>query len=394
MPRKYGSLTALLNILSSGKLALVLVLLVILFSLAGVVLPQVGTKVDAEIVSWQQEHPIITSVLEPLGLFHVFHSRVFLGTIFLLGINTLTCTVLHFLRERTLTTSKRHSSVERLGFYLLHISLIVIMAGGFLSVGARMSGNIVITEGQRIKEALGSYQCFVQGPLRQWQHKGFTVSLTKVESTYLQGKYQTDISSQLEFYRGDEKVADGVVRINFPLEFEGLTYTLDKTGFSPRISIRKAKGRNQLMNSFVALQTFDTPQGKEYHDFLPLPFFKNKVYMTLYPAHARKADGPVKIGDEPENPLIVVEMEDDSGKIVRTADMILGGGVTMGEYTFGFEDLRRWASFLVCNDPGYPVMCVAFWLSLAAILLRYGPDLWKWFGEKDREVQGCDNDAV
>jgi hypothetical protein len=125
MSLRYILLTIPLRFLSSSKLALVLVLVVILFSIAGAVMPQEGIMEAKDIVAWQQEHPVLTRALEPAGFFHVFHSWPFLITIVVLGINTLTCTVLHFVKDGGLSALKGPRGIEKSGFFLLHISLIL-----------------------------------------------------------------------------------------------------------------------------------------------------------------------------------------------------------------------------------------------------------------------------
>ncbi|NIS63507.1 MAG: hypothetical protein GTO13_23310, partial [Proteobacteria bacterium] len=149
MSARYPFSTILLNGLSSSKLALVLVLLLILLSIVGAVLPQEGTTDLSAFDLWQAAHPILTGALNPLGLFHVFRSWPFLATIFLLGINTLTCTVLHLLRERGFSVLKGPRAIERVGFLLVHLSLIALLSGGLWSAAARLNGFIILTEGQR-----------------------------------------------------------------------------------------------------------------------------------------------------------------------------------------------------------------------------------------------------
>ena len=89
----------LLEKLSSSKLALVMVLLLILFSIVGAVLPQQGRMEFKDIALWQMAHPMVTTLMRPLGFFRVFHSWPFIIVILILGANTLTCTLLRFVKE-------------------------------------------------------------------------------------------------------------------------------------------------------------------------------------------------------------------------------------------------------------------------------------------------------
>ena len=107
--------TILLKYLSSARLALLLVLVIILFSVAGAVLPQEGRLEATNITQWQQRHPMTTRLLDPLGLFHVFHSWPFMVTIMLLAVNTLTCTVLRFISQGGINTLKGPEAARTAG---------------------------------------------------------------------------------------------------------------------------------------------------------------------------------------------------------------------------------------------------------------------------------------
>jgi len=370
-----------LKVLSSSKLALALVVLLILFSLAGALLPQEGMFGPLDISRWQEQHSTITALAKPAGFFRVFHSIPFLVTIFLLAVNILTCTVQRFIKEGGISSLKGKGAVCQIGFLILHLSLIGIFAGGLMSVSASLDGYILLTEGQGIEEKHDSYLRLVEGPFRKEHHRRFVVRLKKVRIEYQKKQYLTGITSQLEILENREKVREGTVKVNYPFTYRGLDFTHDKTGFSPRLVIRERSNRRPLVNSFIALKTFRRGQvEREYRDFLPLPFFKQKVIVTLYPNHTR-VDGQVKkIGEEPENPILLVETEDETGKKVSRGEIPLGGSLVLGNYLLGFAELRRWTSFRVMDDPGYPVVWIALWVGIAGFIMRYIPDLRKWFG--------------
>ena len=92
-----------------------------------------------------------------------------------------------------------------------------------------------------------------------------------------------------------------------------------------------------------------------------------------------KKDGKVvKVSDEPNNPLVRIEVENKEGKVISEDYLTPGDEVSIGDNIFKFSDLRRWVSFQVIEDPGYLTVCVSLWMGLAALLLRYVPDLKKW----------------
>lgn len=376
----------LLNIslrsLSSSKLALILIVLLILFSIAGAVLPQKGMFELREIEHWQQNHTTLTRILKPVGLFHVFYSWPFLTTISLLGANTLTCTILHFVKDDGLSSFKGPKAIEKIGFLLLHLSLIVLFAGGFLSAATRMDGHIILTEGQSFIEHHDNYVRLVEGPLRSENHEDFVLALKQVETKYEKQRYQTDLTSNIEIMSEGKKVASGTVKVNKPFTYKGISFTQDQTGFSPRIVICEKGSGKLMLNSFVALKTFSKGQEREYRDFLPLPFLKNRVIITLYPSYIMENGKAIKTSEQPDKPLLLIEEDDESGQDISQRFLHLHSQIELGEYSFGFTGLRHWSSFKVVEDSGYRIVCVALWVGLGALLLRYVPDILKWFGIK------------
>jgi hypothetical protein len=384
--------------MSSSKLALVLVLVVIMFSLAGAVLPQQGAMDPVDIAAWQQAHPHISYVLRPAGLFHVFHSWPFLMTIVILGVNTLTCTALHFVRDGGLSILKGPGALQKLGFLSLHFSICLLLAAGAWSAAAKLDGYIVLTEGQAFTERHDQYLRLVEGPLHRENHRQFVAVLKDVRTRYEDNRYPTHIAASLEIISDNRKVAQGTIEINKPFTYDGVSFTQDETGFSPRLIIHDRKSGKLLLDSFVALKTFRAEQGRQYRDFLPLPFFTNRVIVTLYPSYSHEDGKLVITAQEPDNPLLLIEQEDESGRVVSRTELPAGEKAAVADHTFVFADLRRWASFRVVEDPGYLPVCVSLWLGLGSLLLRYIPDLQRLFStesytDQTAEQAGRDNDS-
>ncbi len=378
MSYRHALSTVLLNTLSSPRLALVLVLLVIVFSLAGAILPQHGGMDSADIAAWQKAHPVITSTFKPIGAFNVFRSWPFLVIILLLAINTLTCTIFQFKAEGRFYGHSNISPIAKLGFLLLHLSIIAILICGFYTAATGLDGRVILTEGQSFTEEHDSYQRLVEGPLRGEQHRGFTAKLKKVQTQY-QKQHLLDITSEIEIYSGRNKITDGIIKVNYPFIYDGISFTYDDNGFAPRLLIQNKNTGRVIVDSFVALKTFRQGTEIEYRDFLPLPFFEHQTIVTVYPSFTRNNGKLEQTGQQPDNPLVLVETTDDFGQVLSLIEVPLGEKKTLGEYDFTFKDLRRWASFRIVEDRGYLFVCISLWSGVASLFLRYIPDMLKWF---------------
>ncbi|MHC4743605.1 MAG: cytochrome c biogenesis protein ResB, partial [Planctomycetota bacterium] len=288
--------------------------------------------------------------------------------------------ILSFKKDGGFACFKGPKKLEKYGFYTLHLSILVLLAGGFTGTAMKLTGYIALTEGQTFVEDHNNYMRLAEGPLRRENHKGFALKLEKIETEYERGFYQTDFTAHLDVLEEGEKVLRGAVKVNYPFNYKSLAFTYQDIGFSPRIEIKDKNTGRVLFYSFVMLKTFGTPEGKLYRDYLPLPFLKERTIVTVYPSYEMVDREPVKTSEEPDKPLIRIEVENDAREVVSKAHIPLGQSTTVGEHIIKFTDLRRWVSFEVVEDPGYLTVCVAFWLGLAALVLRYIPDLRKWFG--------------
>ena len=379
MSRKKYLFSKSITFLASSKLALVLVVLLIVISSFGVFLPQENSFHPQDMERWQRAHPLTTTLFMPLGFFHVFYSIPFLMVILLFAVNTLTCTLVTMLKNGNLKGFFGRGGLKRTGFVVLHISLLLIFAGGFWSAGASLDGYIVLTEGQTFSETHGDYLRISEGPLRPESHRGFVFRMNHVAVKYERKYFPVDVTVTGEFIVDGKVMNQSRIKINSPVTFQGISFTQDELGYSPRLLIRKRKENRVLVDSFVALKTFRDGVRWKYRDFLPLPFFKERVIITVIPDFTLREGKIHKNSEEAVNPLILIEMEAPDGKLVASGRAALGKTAEVGGYRFTFIDLRRWSSLRVRQDYGYPIVLVGFLLGVGAIFLRYFNDLKRWF---------------
>ncbi len=372
--------------LGSSKLALYLVIALIILSFIGLIVPQESEFTNSDIKTWSNRNPLVTSIIESFGFFSVFRSIPFLIVIILFSINILACTFHQFYKDGKVSSFKGWPGIKKTGFLLLHLALIGILAGGFITTGFGMDGSIVLTEGQVFLEDHANYLKINEGPFREKTHSGISVRLKDVKITYEKKFFPIDVTTVLDFVDKDEKALNIPVQINKPFTFRGLSFIQDEIGFSPRIIIRDDSKKKYMLNSFIALKTFRHGVEWEYKDFLPLPFLKNRVVLTLFPDHKLINGKTVKTSEVVLNPVIHFEIEGGSGEIISEGILPFKGSSRVGDHIFTFADLRQWASFRVVKDPGYILFEISVWLCILSLILRYSGDLFSLFGsEKKRK---------
>jgi len=382
-----NSVNIIIKFISSSKLALVLILVILLFFVIGAVLPQQGIYDEGDIVRWQGDNPLITSIAKPLGLFRVFTSIPFIVIIFFLWLNTLTCTIKEFYKRGKFESFKGSEKIKNSGFFLLHISILLMIGSGGWSAATKMDARIILTEGQSFAESHTSYRRITKGPLRTDKHKEFVIKLNKVSVDYESKIYHVDTTSEISIFENGKKVDDYEIKINNPLEYSNINITQDKTGYSPHIAIKNIKTGRMIINSFIALKTFEEYNKREYKDYIPLTLFKNVIILTFFPDHEEKDGEIVKTGEKIVNPVLLVEEQDHEGNTISKQTLSLKSSIIIGEHAFSFVGVRQWASFRLLEDPGYKYFYFAVWLSIFSLLLRYSDDLYYLF-RKDKPGGG------
>lgn len=358
------TVSGVFRILGSARLAIWLVVLVILFAMAGVLIPQEGLFNAQQIEAWRQLYPMTAKVADITGLFHVFSSYPFLLTIFFLWINIFICTIIQIKKEACSGGFLRPGFIKVGGFTLIHVSLLLLLVGGVLSAAATMDGYIILTEGQSFKESPPYYLHMRKGPLFFGKHKAFEATLKKTSSTFSPDGYLLQSEAVLQFKGNGHEAIIGTIRVNEPFTYSSVSFTLDQTGYSPRISVKEKPNNQLILHSFVALKTFK--QGlnqREYRDYIRSPLLKKRIVLTL---------------ENPVLQILRVEAENNTGE-THTSTIQLGEEVEMAGYIVGFTGLRQWASFRVMEDPGYPLILIGLWLGIAGLVTRYAPDVAGWF---------------
>lgn len=362
--------------LGSPLLALVLVAILIGQCVVGALLPQEGLMGPDEIAVWQASHSVVAALARPVGGFSLFHSWAFLATIVMLAVNTIACSLQRILGGDV----NPLKSATKGAFLAIHGSVILILAGAFVSAATSMEGLVILTEGQSISDHPDNYVRGAAGPLRREARDSFTLRLTRIRQEFGSGQRPVGLASHVEITRTDGSVWSNVVAVNRPATYQGVSITQGEIGFSPKLVVRNRRTGAIVLDTFIGLKTSRTPAGREYRDVLPPACLGEPIYITLYPDFVIEGDSIRKTGDQASNPLLVIETADAEGHPATAYRIPLGGVAHIGDHEFRFDNLRGWSALTLARDPGYPIMCVAFILGIAALGLRYSAEMGNWLG--------------
>lgn len=256
-----------------------------------------------------------------------------------------------FLVFRQLKNPKRIKGWIITGF---HASLGLCILFLILSRLFRFEGEVVLTEGQILREVHSDYLFTHEGPLFKENHKGFSLMLDKLELRHVQD--MEEYVSHVTLQSKDKSPIKVDVKVNHPYKFEGFYIYHFRQGFSPSLLIEDAEGKI-LLNSFVNLSIVKDEKDQEIsQDEVRLSSGRLNLNLKYLP-------------DKKNLHIAIKEHE----KSVGEETIAVGETKKIGYYNLTFKELRRWSGLRLVKDPYLNMVYFSFILGiifLAGIILR------------------------
>lgn len=287
-----------LEFFASVRLAIVVLSAIALGALLGTVIPQ---QAAAEAFT-SRLHPALLAVFQALQLFDVYHSAWFILLLVLLAVNLVVCSLDRFPAswrqvrggvspegadlladlppDRCLTSErppaeeverlenllrKRCGKVQRvetprgillacekgafsrLGVYVVHLGVLLMIAGGLVGAVFGTKGYVEIAEGETA-DTLHTGEGKAAKPL------GFKIRCDRFIVEFYESGAPKTFQSDLTFLRGDKVEKQGALLVNHPIAFGGLQFYQSSYGVLPggRLSLAWAKGTEKGARREVA----------------------------------------------------------------------------------------------------------------------------------------------
>ncbi len=344
----------------SRKFSLALLVLLILFSLLGTVVPQEHLYGGDEFRKWQHDYPTFYRAAIPLGLTRLYTSTGFIAVAVLLFLSLGLCT---FRRVRTLLQGK--GGYGQWGSVLFHFSAIVILAGAVTSLWTKFDGNILLTEGQSFSGNTGEYASIQRSPYFAFPAPDFTLTLQKFRPTYgAVPIYVSDVAIERNGSRIPEAVRDF-----HALSYGGYAFYQKGHGFSPSFLVRDRWG-GVVFQSFVSFRSGIGPDGEvQYEDYFQIPGAGLEVRGRLYPDLVAAKDSITTKSVLPVNPGIDIRIK-KNGEEVYQGILMRGQSIELDGFSLAFQDLRYWSEFRVVRDPGVPVIYLGFIIGALGLTMK------------------------
>lgn len=324
---KRSFFSVLINFLSSLKLTIPLLILLAALSVIGTLITQNAS--EAEYLRRYSKETYY--IFKGLGLFNMYHSWWFIGVLILLAINLIACSWKR-LPGVWQQVRKAKSGYARLGTYLTHLSVILILAGGLIGAVWGAKGYVEIVEGETVEGALVRTPQWMMRPLP------FAVRCDAFRVDFYPDGAPREFLSTLTFFDGGRVVIDHApLRVNHPISYGGLTFYQASYGISARpiLEVRKKGGKG-------ASHTLQLRQG----EVQPIPGTQAQIGFMRYQE---------RVHDMGEAILLVLLAPDSPHEGFW---LFKKEGLQVGEFTFIFKALEKknYTTIQVTHDPSLPIV--------------------------------------
>ena len=413
--KRGGSRKGKNDFFTSLKLTISLLILLAFVSIIGTLIPQNLT--ENEYLRYYSESTY--NALKMIGFFDLYHSWWFILLLFSLCINLLACSIKNvprtlkllaqnsprlmddqienlFLKakieknfsfaearekiasilkknfcfpQETLEKGTAHLFCERArfsrwGFFITHISVVVILIGGLIGSLWGFKGNVEITEGT------STNQIRLQNGLIF--DLGFWVGCDDFEVTYYPNGTPKDYKSSLSIFVEGKKVLTKIIEVNHPLKYKGLVFYQKSFGEAPEqgveVILRVIKRRSEGFGN-----EFRVSVGESF--ILPKTDLKVKLN-RFFPDFGLGENGVViNRSSALHNPALELLIFKGEELQMRTwaFQKFPDFHGNKGEYQFLIQDIKGkiYTGLQVTKDPGVNVVWIGCAMMIIGILITF-----------------------
>jgi cytochrome c biogenesis protein len=326
------------NIFSSLRLTIPLLILLAALSVIGTVIPQ-----NAGEQQYLQRYSKETYyILNGFGILDMYHSWWFRAVLILLAINLIACS-LKRLPGVWRQVRKTRSNYARLGTYLTHLSVLLILVGALIGAAWGFRGYVEIREG----ETVGGF--VLNSPQEVVRPLGFQVRCDAFRVDFYPDGSPREFLSTLTFIDGNRVIIDHApLRVNHPLSYGGLSFYQSSYGISASAVI-EVKGKGPA-------RTVQLSEG----EVKPIPGTDAELGLMQYEEQVHNFG---------EGLLLVLFAPNSAPERfwLFTGQQTRQGSVRKGAFTVSLKALekRNYTGIQVTHDPGLPVV----WAGCALLVI-------------------------
>ena len=376
--------------LARMRTAIILLGIVAGLSIIATLLPQRVLQPE-KASAYLQTHQVLGPIWDQLGLFSVYESWPLVVAVVLMYVSLGNCVITRgraLYRRWRRHLPRNHQFIGEAGSLVFHLSFFVLLAGILYGKAAGFSAFVNVIEGQSVVEARPSYDQVEEGVLFSAdQHKGYEVHVDSFHAAYYTSGKPKDFVSHVVVLDQGRKVMEKDIRVNQYLEYRGVKFYQGSYGWAPVIQVTDPAGKlvfdspviffgePTLSNGILKVPSAGPP-GQQLG---ALMFFAPDVQSGHSGAQAGTANlnNPAVTyrffkGDLQANRTQNVNELDTSRMTqLATGGILLGQSADLpGGYRVSFPRVLQYTGLQVTDDPGVPIIWLAFVLMLGGLVVR------------------------
>ena len=335
--------------LSSVKLALALLIVILVSCIAGVTIFR-GDR------SWAL----------------VFNTLWFNGLLVLLVLNVAFC---FFPRMWG-----RKLTLVSFGMILFHLSFVAILLGVVYNSFFYFRGVIRLTEGETLLSGdPESYDAIDKGRFFDFAKLKGETTLIKMHRGYTVNGQDKQVAYEVAVGGGASK-KQSIIYATHKLENDGFGYFRDREGYSILV-ILYDKREKELYGAYVPLQSLKQKDDSYLYitgtkagpESLPFPQNPATPFFALQAAYRPSA---LKERErEGEASFQIRQLREEhagpEAKALAEGTAKIGGKVKVGEYYLSPGEVRYWVAMSVRYEPGKPIVLASLWAGLGGMILTF-----------------------
>lgn len=402
----------------SRKLAIVLILLIMVFSLVGIQIPQ-KSQIKPEIYNaWEKTHPVQAEIFYYAGFTHLFSSFLFISLVALLFANTFFCTwsmvansfkrsksykqfkkpllTGNLEKNKVIETGKNNKDIfsviylvltskgynvqrkenqifaekNRMGVFgtpLFHVSILFIILAAVYGSTGRMEGDMRLIEGQTLAEDHSNYMFINEGPFFYENHQKFDISLEKFFADYIdEAGTPRGATGKLAIIKNGQMIKTDVVYSNHQMNFEGYTFLGNVYGLAPLMILRNPDG-SVYSGSFITAT--DEDESERYVSYFQIGDTGLEGGLMVYMTAPLTTNITESVGIE-KTPILFLKLF-ENGKEINDVTMKLNDTIKIGDKTLGFYDIKYWSNFYVVKDNSIFLIYAGFGIMILSLFISF-----------------------
>ena len=258
-------------------------------------------------------------------------------------------------KEKSLSFRAVKNRLAPFGSLIFHLSFIVFLIGGIISIKTKFVRNVILAEGQSL-----SSREIAEGKVRV---PDLRMRVEKINPVYEGKSYLTDLSSRVKIYH-DRKENDVTIKVNRPFTYKSMSILIKDFGITPLYILRDAKGK-ELDGAFVNLSVL----GPGSEDHFPIAGTPYTAYVKFFPDYVLEEGEHSSRSHLPRNPAFQLEVKE--GERIAFEGLIMRGEqASFDDFSLTFPRVRYWGRFTFIKDRGKSIIFAGFFIALIGLVWR------------------------